>query len=156
MGRQLSSYRDAILILQNAQNNVGIGTSTGQKFQEAISDLEKATGDESAIECLAKTMSALGESLAITQTQVAGEVEARKGSNVVAICAIAATLLTAILTALPSYLPYFGHDPNASFQSDLVGGITELKKAIANFPAPVVDCRQQSVNTNPIARPVTR
>ena len=152
MGKRLDVYSGAIQILQNAQNNVGIGTSAGQKIQDAISDLEDGPNLESAVDLLARRVSAMGESLEATKQQVRSETDARKGANAIAIIAILAT----VLTGIPSYLPYLGSDPNSSFESGLVEAIAGLRQAIAGIQPPVIDCGSKSSPVIPGSRQVVR
>lgn len=170
---RIGSYQGAISILRDTQNNVGIGTSAGQKIQGAISDLEKEPSTEKAIDLLAKKItelgwslettkqevkreqdarSALGESLETTKQLVQAEKNARKGSNAVAILAIVVTFLTCI----PSYLTYWGNDPNNGFQSSLIDAITGLKQAIAEGRPSVVDCTPKSSPVIPGSKSVSR
>jgi hypothetical protein len=132
----LGVYSGAIRILENAKSNVGIGTSAGQNIQDTISDLEGNPSLQSAVDLLARQVSSMGESLEATKQQVKSEKDARKGSNVIAIIAILAT----VITGLPSYLPYLGRDPDSGFQSSLVEAIAGLRQAIAGIQPPVVDC----------------
>ena len=138
--KPLDAYGGAIRILQNAQSNVGIGTSAGQNIQDAISDLEDGPSLQAAVDLLARRVSSMGESLEATRRQVKSEADARKGSNVIAIIAILAT----VIAAFPSYLPYLGRDPSSSFQSSLVEAIAGLRQAIAGMQPPVVDCGPKS------------
>jgi hypothetical protein len=146
------AWKDAIRILATAQNNVGIGTSAGQRIQSAISDLETDPTPESAVELLARRVSELGESLEATKQQVKTETDARKGANTIAVFAILAT----ILAGVPPYLPYLGRDPDNDFQGDLLEAVSEIQQAIVGIRPPVIDCNLKASPVIPGSRPLSK
>jgi hypothetical protein len=132
LGSEFSAVSKALQTLGYAKTNVGIGSSAAKGYDQAIQVLESNQSLDDKVYGLTEELVRQGTKLDDTE-------KARNFSNLVAVLAVAATLISGI----PAFLPYFGMQPKSPADQQLTAILREFQRTLSLTTEAMEGCSQK-------------